>query len=175
LEPDDPRLFSSFLNERIFKKVPFKNVFYMSGEGKTQDEILANYACLLEQYPVDITFMGIGENGHIAFNDPHVADFQDKQRIKVVDLDEKSRMQQVHDGCFDKLESVPKYAITLTIPSLTRASRIFCIIPAQSKATAVKNTVFGVLSEKCPATILRRHPDATLYLDADAGKYLLER
>lgn len=175
LEPDDPRLFSSFLNERIFKKVPFKNVFYMSGEGKTQDEILANYACLLEQYPVDITFMGIGENGHIAFNDPHVADFQDKQRIKVVDLDEKSRMQQVHDGCFDKLESVPKYAITLTIPSLTRASRIFCIIPAQSKAIAVKNTVLGSLSEKCPATILRRHPDATLYLDADAGKYLVER
>lgn len=173
LEPGDPRLFSSFLDDAVFKKVLFKRVNYISAAGKTREEILTNYTRLLQEYPVDITFMGIGENGHIAFNDPHVADFQDKEKIKVVDLDEKCRMQQVHDGCFDSLNDVPQYAMTLTIPSLMAASRIFCVVPASTKAQAVRDTVFGGITEACPASILRLHPNATLYTDTDAGKYLL--
>ena len=175
LEAGDPRLFASFLGEAIFNRVPFKKVYYINRSGSTQQEILENYSRLLQQYPVDVTFMGIGENGHIAFNDPHVADFHDPRRIKMVDLDATCRMQQVHDGCFETLESVPKYAMTLTIPSLVRAGRIFCIVPSLHKAEALKDTVLGAVSEKCPASVLRRHPAATVYADADAGRYLMEQ
>ena len=117
--------------------------------------------------------MGIGENGHIAFNDPHVADFNDPLRIKRVDLDLKCRNQQVHDGCFKALEEVPEYALTLTCPTLFAADRLFCVVPAATKADAVKATVEGPVCEKCPATIMRRHKAATLYTDSDSGAYIL--
>lgn len=173
LKQGDHRLFSSFLNDSIFKKVPFKKIYYIAQDGKTPEEQIDIYSELLKKYPADITFMGIGENGHIAFNDPHVADFADKKSVKIVDLDEKCRMQQVHDGCFESLDVVPKYAVTLTIPALMRAKSIFCIVPAKTKADAVKNTVLGEISEECPASILRIHQDASLYIDADSGRYIL--
>jgi hypothetical protein len=119
--------------------------------------------------------MGIGENGHIAFNDPHVADFNDPEPIKKVELDLTCRKQQVNDGCFAALDEVPRCALTLTIPTLLSADRIFCIVPASTKANAVKATVYGDISTQCPASILRQHDYATLYVDTDSGKYLLNQ
>ncbi len=173
LQDGDSRLFCSFLNKKIFTKVPFRKIYLINSYGDTAEEKIEGYSKLLEEHPVDITFMGIGENGHIAFNDPHVADFKDKNLVKVVDLDYKCRMQQVNDGCFSTLDKVPKYAITLTIPALIKAKKIFCVVPAKAKGEAVKNTVLGKIDEGCPATIIRRHCHSTLYLDRDSAKYLL--
>lgn len=173
LQDGDRRLFSSFLNDSIFTKVPFKKIYFINECGDRAEDRIKGYSKLLEEYPADITFMGIGENGHIAFNDPHVADFEDKALMKIVDLDYKCRRQQVNDGCFSTLEEVPKCALTLTIPVLMRAKKVFCIVPSKTKAEAVKNTVLGEISERCPATIIRMHKDASLYLDKDSARYLL--
>lgn len=172
LPADAPQGFGNFLRRSIFDKVPFGEVHYLNGT-LSPAEACSSYSALLNRYPVDIVFMGIGENGHIAFNDPHVADFNDKSAVKVVDLDIKCRMQQVHDGCFANIDQVPTHALTLTIPSLVRAQRLFCVVPAATKAEAVKATVEGDISERCPASIMRHHRCATLYTDADSGKYIL--
>lgn len=116
--------------------------------------------------------MGIGENGHIAFNDPHVALFDDPQQVKVVLLDEVCRTQQVHDGGFSSLEKVPQQAVTITTPVMMKATRIFCIVPGKPKADAVKETLYGPVSTTCPASILRTHPHATLYCDRDSASLL---
>ena len=166
-----PQTFGSFLRNAIFDRVPFGSVEYIGSEG-TPEALCARYDEILRREKVDVVFMGIGENGHIAFNDPHVAFFDDPVLIKKVDLDWKCRMQQVHDGCFPTIEAVPKYALTLTIPAMTVADRIFCVVPAPSKADAVYATLTGPVSETCPASILRRHPAATLYLDADSAAKL---
>lgn len=173
LKEGDHRMFSSFLNLNIFSKVPFKNVYYIHKKDKSMDEQVSAYTELIKRHPVDITFMGIGENGHIAFNDPHVADFNDKHLVKVVELDERCRIQQVNDGCFKTLDEVPKSAITLTIPALMKAKKVLCMVPSHTKAEAVRNTVLGEISEKCPAAIMRRHTDAALYIDRESGEYLL--
>ncbi len=110
--------------------------------------------------------MGIGENGHIAFNDPPVADFNDKQLVKVVELDEACRQQQVNDGCFAAINKVPLHAVTLTIPALMAAAYIYCMVPGPTKATAVFNTFNKDIIEQYPSTILRTHTNAVLYLDA---------
>ena len=102
---------------------------------------------LLKEYPADIVCMGIGENGHIAFNDPHVADFHDSRIVKIVDLDDVCRMQQVHDGCFASIDEVPKQALTLTIPVLTAPKYVFCVVPGKTKAEAVeKNSEWSGVS-----------------------------
>ena len=116
--------------------------------------------------------MGIGENGHIAFNDPHAARFADPEVVKTVDIAETCRMQQVHDKCFASLELVPRQALTLTIPTLARAPRHYCVVPGAAKAAAVRRTLLEPVSEKCPAGILRRCPDSILYLDADSSAAL---
>ena len=113
--------------------------------------------------------MGIGENGHIAFNDPGVADFNDSEIVKVVELDEVCRQQQVNDGCFATISDVPTHALTLTVPTLIKAPWLFCIVPAKTKADAVKRTLTGDISEECPATILRTQENAILYLDNDSS------
>ncbi len=171
LPADAPQGFGNFLRNAIFSKVPFASVNYIGSEGNPED-VCRNYDSLLKTVDIDIVCMGIGENGHIAFNDPHVADFNDSQRIKIVDLDITCRMQQVHDGCFDKLEDVPQYAVTLTIPEMMSASNIFCIVPAVTKARAVKATVEGPVSESCPASVLKTHPNAVLYADCDSAALL---
>ena len=171
LPEDAPQGFGNFLRRAIFDKVPFKEVFYI-GSQLPKEEAVARYDKILSERHIDIVFMGIGENGHIAFNDPHVADFNDPLRIKKVDLDLKCRTQQVHDGCFARLEEVPKYALTLTVPALAAAPRLFCIVPAPTKAEAVKATVEGPVGAHCPATVMRLHPDATLYLDPDSAALL---
>lgn len=171
---DAEQRFGTFLKERIFGRVPFKSVHYINGQAQPEKEC-DRYSLLLKQYPVDIVCLGIGENGHIAFNDPHVAKFDDPELVKVVALDEKCRMQQVHDGCFRSIELVPTQAISLTIPSLVAAEYMFCIVPASTKAQAVYDTIYGEISESCPASILRTKANAVLYLDSDSAALLEKR
>ncbi|MEI9897336.1 MAG: hypothetical protein WDN28_26615 [Chthoniobacter sp.] len=118
--------------------------------------------------------MGIGENGHLAFNDPPVADFNDPRLIKIVELDETCRRQQVNDGCFPNFEAVPTHALTLTIPALVGANRLSCCVPGERKANAVHDTLLGPIIRECPASILRRHPHAVLHLDPASASHLDE-
>lgn len=171
LPADAPQGFGNFLRAAIFDKVPFASVDYIGTESDP-DETCRRYAALLQGIQVDIVCMGIGENGHIAFNDPPVADFNDPLTIKKVALDETCRLQQVHDGCFARIEEVPRYAVTLTVPTMFRARYIFCIVPAPTKANAVRATVCGPISEQCPASILRTHEHAILYTDSDSAALL---
>jgi glucosamine-6-phosphate deaminase len=183
LSNDAPQRFSSYLKEHLFNRVPFGQVHYLIGPhsplvnkdvaGNIVNQACADYAKLLAAQPIDIVCMGIGENGHIAFNDPSVADFNDPELVKLVKLDETCRMQQVHDGCFPTLAAVPTHALTLTIPALMSAHWVYCMVPGKTKQQGVKNTL--ELSEpttKCPATILRQHQQARLYLDQDAAMQL---
>ena len=168
-----PQAFGNFLKEHIFDRLPFGRVEYIDGHTSDGAAECARYAALLEKFPTDIVLMGIGENGHIAFNDPHVAFFDDPEVIKLVELDQVCRQQQVNDGCFAALDDVPTHAYTLTIPTLVRAPWLFCTVPAPTKAEAVKNTVLGEVSERCPASILRTRPNAILFCDPDSGRYLV--
>ena len=164
LAPDAPQGFANFLRAAIFTKVPFRSVNCLDGTAASRDPAAecARYSQLLRRFPVDITCMGIGENGHIAFNDPPVADFDDPALVKPVALDEICRNQQVHDGCFATLDDVPTHALTLTVPALMHAAQVFCVAPAATKARAVRDTLLGDIRTACPASILRRHPAATL-------------
>jgi len=172
LDKNAPQRFGNFLAEHIFSKVPFRSVNYIDPSNEAEAEC-ARYTELLTKYPVDIVILGIGENGHIAFNDPPVADFNDKLMIKVVLLDEICRNQQVNDGCFKSIDEVPTHALTLTVPTLFAASSLFCSVPAKTKAWAVKETLTSdKIDEHCPATIMRRHADATLYCDPDSASSL---
>ena len=148
---------------------------YIDISAKDADAECERYAKILADNPTDIVVMGIGENGHIAFNDPPVADFNDKKAVKPVQLDEICRNQQVNDGCFAKIEDVPKTAITLTVPTLFKGDHLFCIVPAKTKANAVRATVCDEINEKCPATVLRLHKNAKLYLDMDSSALLGEK
>lgn len=168
LPSDAPQGFGNFLRRAIFDRVPFASV-NLIGTDADSEATCRRYDALLAANKVDIVCMGIGENGHIAFNDPHVADFNDPCRIKKVDLDQKCRQQQVNDGCFQTIDQVPTHALTLTIPTLYNVANIFCVVPAATKAEAVKNTVNGPVSEICPASILRTHDNAILYTDNDSA------
>lgn len=173
LPPEAPQGFGNFLRERLFSKVPFKSVNYINGLAEDIQAECERYTSLLKKARIDIVCLGIGENGHIAFNDPHVANFNDPAWVKVVDLDEKCRQQQVNDGCFPALNKVPELAITLTIPALTAATYMYCIVPATTKAQAVLETIKGEIAEKCPASILRKKRGSILYLDAESAFLLL--
>jgi len=124
--------------------------------------------------PADMVFLGIGENGHLAFNDPHVAFFDDPKDVKVIDLDPACRQQQVNDGCFQKLEDVPVYAYTITIPEMLNVNKLFAIVPAKTKANAIKGTCDGPITTECPASILRTHRDCTLYVDTDSASLITQ-
>lgn len=169
LRKDAPQGFGNFLYKYLFSKVNFKSVHYLSGDKENVLKTCAEYSSLLEEYPVDIVCMGIGENGHIAFNDPAFADFKDKKLVKAVGLDEICRRQQVNDKCFERLSEVPAQALSLTVPALMRAKYHFCMVPTAFKANAVRNMIYGEISEKCPATILRTSENAVLYLDDDSA------
>ena len=129
-----------------------------------------DYESKLLAEPPDIVCAGIGENGHLAFNDPPVADFLDPVSIKVVRLDELCRKQQVNDGCFDQLADVPTHAYTLTVPALLKAPQLFVVVPGTRKANAVLGALRGPIQESCPASALRKHPGAILYLDRDSAR-----
>ena len=172
LAPDAPQGFGNFLKAHIFGRVGFKSVHYIDISASDAESECARYAALLREFPTDIVVMGIGENGHVAFNDPPVADFCDRLAVKPVKLDEICRNQQVHDGCFASLEDVPTTAITLTVPTLMSGKHLFCIVPAKTKANAVRATLCGEIGEHCPATALRRHESAVLYLDGESSALL---
>ncbi|MDD2327648.1 MAG: glucosamine-6-phosphate deaminase [bacterium] len=172
LEKEAPQGFGNFLRDRIFAKVPFKSVHYINGLADDPAAECERYADLLRKYPVDIVCLGIGENGHIAFNDPPVADFNDPKLVKVVELEQSCRQQQVNDNCFAEIGQVPLMAYTLTIPALMKANHMFCIVPTRLKAEAVRNTIHAPISEECPATILRTKKDAVLYLDVESASRL---
>lgn len=167
-----PQGFANFLIEKIFSKKPFKSVNLIDSTAQDPDKESKRYSQLLKEHPTDIVVLGIGENGHIAFNDPHVADFNDAKMVKAVELDGMCRQQQVNDGCFESLEQVPKYAMTLTVPTMFAAKYLFCIVPCSTKANAVRNTLQGEISEKCPATVMRKHAAAKLYCDRDSAALL---
>ena len=165
LGADAPQGFGNFLKERLFEKVPFNTANYLNGNLEDPEQECLRYAALLAQYKTDIVCLGIGENTHLAFNDPHVADFNDPFLVKVVDMDEKCRMQQVNDGCFNSIEEVPTHALTLTIPALMIATYAFCTVPSEKKADAIYHTLTEEISAKFPSTKLRVHPNAILFLD----------
>jgi glucosamine-6-phosphate deaminase len=127
---------------------------------------------LLEQYNPQLCLLGIGENGHLAFNDPAEADFQDPSDVKIVSLDEECRQQQINENWFERLAEVPMRAITLTIPTLMRVPHLFASVPGKRKARIVCRTLIEDISTRCPATILRTHPNATVYLDPDSAAEL---
>ena len=172
LTAEAPQGFGNFLREHIFGKANFLSVNYIDCTAPDAEKEAQRYEKLLRNNPPDIVVMGIGENGHIAFNDPPVADFQDKRGVKVVKLDDICREQQVHDGCFAKITDVPEYAITLTVPTLVSAPWLFCIVPAKTKAKAVRECLCGEIGEHCPATVLRLQENAILYLDPDSSSLL---
>ena len=167
-----PQAFGNFLKEHIFSLVPFRSVSYINANAQDYEEEANRYASMLQTNKPDVIVLGIGENGHIAFNDPDVADFNDEKTVKIVKLDEICRQQQVNDGCFAKIDEVPTHALTLTIPTLVSAEHLFCVVPCQTKAKAVRETVYGEINEKCPSTILRKHGDVVLYLDKDSASLL---
>ncbi len=172
LEPHAPQSFSNFLRQKIFDRVPLKNIYYLNGNASRMEGEIERYTALLNEFPADIACMGIGENTHIAFNDPHVADFNDSQMVKVVDLDAASRTQQVNDGCFPTISEVPTHALTLTIPALLNAQYIYCMVPSALKADAVYRTLQEPVSESYPSTILRKHKRTILYLDKASAALL---
>lgn len=166
--------FGHYLSEHIFSLLPFKSVHYLRGDAPDTQAECARYTELLRRFPTDVVMLGIGENGHIAFNDPWVADFDDPALVKEVPLDPVCRQQQVHDGCFATLSEVPERALTLTIPALARAGHLFCTVPAATKREAVAKTVSGPIGAQVPATVMRRHPDAVLFCDPDSAADLLK-
>ena len=172
LDKNAPQGFGNFLRDHIFGIAPFKSVNYIRINAPDAEAECKRYSTLLRENPVDIVVLGIGENGHIAFNDPPFADFSDTKLVKPVKLDEVCRNQQVNDGCFASIDEVPTHALTLTVPALMSGKELYCIVPAKTKANAVYAAVNGEISEICPASVLRTHKNATLYLDPDSASLL---
>ena len=170
-----PQRFSKYLDKRIFERVPFKSVNYVIPAGlesEPPEKLVTRYEELLKEYPLHLACIGIGENGHIAFNEPSVADFNDPHLVKIVKLDEKSRQQQVNDGCFENIEQVPTHAITLTIPAIMSSEHIVCVVPGERKKEAVFKTLEGPVTTECPASVLRRHPSANIFLDKKSASLI---
>ena len=173
IDENEPAGFGNFLNRAIFDKVNFKEKHYLLCEADKAEEKCKEYSNLLKEYPIDLIFLGIGENGHLAFNDPAVADFEDPKMIKVVELDDICRQQQVNDGCFATLNDVPKQAMSLTMSFIMSVPHAICVVPTIRKANAVYNALLGPVTTDCPASILREHKDAALYLDKDSSSKIL--
>ncbi len=169
LPEDASQGFGNFLKGKIFAKVPFHSIHYLRGNVSDSDDECERYTELLKKFPTDIVCMGIGENTHLAFNDPHVADFNDIPYVKVVDLDNACRQQQVNDNCFAKLMDVPTHALTLTIPALMIADNIYCVVPGANKSDAIFHTLNEEISSHYPSTILRKHHNSILFLDAGSS------
>jgi glucosamine-6-phosphate deaminase len=172
LHKDSPAGFGNFLKDRLFNKVTCREVHYMNGNASDIQEECERYAGLLTKYPTDIVILGIGENTHLAFNDPHVADFNDPLIVKVVDLDQDCRVQQVNDGCFANIDEVPTHALTITMPALFKSTVAYAIVPGAFKADAIAHTINSDISELYPSTILRRHDNATLFIDENSASKL---
>ena len=167
-----PASFRKYLKERILDLIKPGKVYLINGDAEKLEEEIEAYENLLKAHPVDVACIGIGENGHIAFNDPPVADFNDPKWVKVVELDHACRMQQLGEGWFPSLEDVPKEAVSLTIPAIMSCKTICCVVPDKRKSVAVHNTIYNEISTECPATILRKHPYTVLFLDLAAASLI---
>ena len=167
-----PASFAHWLETRVTAVVHPGMVHYVRGNSSELEAETRRYGALLTSGTIDLCFLGIGENGHIAFNDPHTADFGDPLPVKRVTLDTKCRLQQVGEGHFPSLEAVPKEAITLTCPMLMSARNLICCVPESRKAEAVRNALEGPLSEQCPASLIITHPRTTIYLDPESAALL---
>jgi glucosamine-6-phosphate deaminase len=168
-EEAHPQSFRWFLREHLLASVAVGTFHGIRGEASDPAAECARYADLLRADPPDFALIGIGENGHLAFNDPPVADFDDPLVVKVVELDDACRRQQVHDGAFASLDLVPKRAITVTIPAIVGVPTIFAAVPGARKRRAVEAALRGPITTACPASILRQHPKARLFLDEESA------
>ncbi|QSV64573.1 MAG: glucosamine-6-phosphate deaminase [Dolichospermum sp. DL01] len=169
---DHPASFRRYLRERVEEKVCPQQFYYIAGDTLQPIAECDRYTRLLENQPIDLCFLGIGENGHLAFNDPAVADFQDPAKVKLVKLDDVNRQQQVNTAYFANLADVPQYAFTVTISMICTAKKIICLAPATRKAQVVKTLLTGNITTNCPASILRQQPQATLFLDVNSASLL---
>jgi glucosamine-6-phosphate deaminase len=172
ISANHPASFRGYLRERLTGKVPMKEFFEIDGSAPDPELTGREYAERLRSAGPQLCLLGIGENGHLAFNDPLVADFADPLDVKTVQLDEACRRQQVAEGWFGRVEEVPQYAITLTIPALFRVPKLIVSVPGKRKAEIVRRVLEEPVSTRCPATILRTHPDATVYLDLESAREL---
>ncbi|MBE7558842.1 glucosamine-6-phosphate deaminase [bacterium] len=172
MSPDHPASFRRFLRERLVDFVHPGEVYYLNADAPDVEAECRRYEALLRQYPIDIGFIGIGENGHIAFNDPPVADFSDPVWVKRVKLDEKCRRQQLGEGWFPTLDAVPREALSQTCTGLMAYRRVYLIVPERRKAEAVHDALCGPIATSCPASIMREHPACRLYLDVESASLL---
>jgi glucosamine-6-phosphate deaminase len=169
--PDHPASFERWIRERMTERVRPRAAHYLHGTAEPDAEC-ARYAGLLSDHPLDLCCLGIGENGHLAFNDPGVADFADTMDVRVVELDDACRRQQVGEGHFATDADVPRRAMTVTVPALLRAERVLAVVPEARKAVPVHDALCGPVTEACPASALQRTPHATLFLDPDSAARL---
>ena len=169
---DHPSCFRYYMQQRVESLVKPKAFHYIHGDCDLPHVECARYTALLESQAIDLCCLGVGENGHLAFNDPHVARLDDSEWVKLVRLDDACKMQQVKEGHFSSLETVPPYAFTLTLPALMTARKVVCVAPEKRKAVPVKNMLQGPVNSLCPASILRRNPAAVLLIDTDSASLL---
>jgi glucosamine-6-phosphate deaminase len=167
-----PASFRRYIREHFLDHVKVAGFHELRGDASDAEAECARYSALLKEFAPNVAAMGIGENGHVAFNDPPVCDFEDPLDVKVVELDEVCRMQQVHDGCFAKLELVPTRALTLTIPVFLRTEHAVVTVPGPTKRAAVRATLQGPVTTDCPASVMRRHADAELFLDKESAEWI---
>jgi len=168
-----PASFRRYLRERLTNRAPLKRFYSVDGAHPDPERVCREYADLLRQHQPKLCLLGIGENGHLAFNDPAEADFEDPLGAKVVSLDDVCRQQQFKEGWFESFADVPAKAITLTIPALFRIPELICSVPGPRKAHIVKRALSEPISTQCPATILRSHANTIIYLDRAAAAELL--
>lgn len=172
LGPDHPQSFRKYLHDHLLRHIHPKAFHPLPGEATDLAAAAREYGAKLTAEPIDLICMGIGENGHVAFNDPPVADFADPLPVKVVELDSVCRNQQVNDGCFPSIDKVPTHALTITVPNFLQARVLSCVVPNARKAEAVRKTLNDQVGRECPGTLLREHPGARLFIDQDAASRL---
>ena len=171
IDPDHPAGFAKWIRERIVDRVRPMRAHLIDASADPEAEC-ARYAGLLEENPLDLCCLGIGENGHLAFNDPPDADLADPRDLRVVTLEESCRLQQVNEGHFPRVSAVPERAITVTVPALLRVRRVIAVVPESRKAEPVFTALNGPVSSACPASALRTKMDATLHLDAGSASLI---
>jgi len=172
IEPDHPAAFRRYLRYELTSHVPFREFHWLQGNAENPEMVCREYAAALHGNPPLLCLLGIGENGHLAFNDPAEADFADPFDVKVVGLDRECRQQQVNEGWFSELNEVPASALTLTVPAILQIPELILSVPGPRKAAIVARTLSEEVSTACPATILRRHPNAHLYLDSESARVI---
>lgn len=172
IDGNSPASFRFYLHERVEKHVHPKEFHYLNGDALEPLAECDRYTQLLQAQPIDLCCLGVGVNGHLAFNEPQVANFRDPYWVKLVRLDQQTRWMQVYQGHFRYFETVPQYAFTVTIPTILSSRKIICLAPGEQKAEIIKEMLRGSISKNCPASVLRQHPDATLCLDKESAQLL---